>query len=88
MTNLQNIVHKLIFNNKNTEHYGGNKLAQMDDSMMVSFFITYLIVYVILLFVGKWLWNTFLVDMFSVVRPVNSIWHLVALSILVKLVIY
>jgi hypothetical protein len=89
MVTLQNIVHSLILGGGSTEHYGGTIVnGNMNSSMMASFFVTYLLIYILLLLIGKFLWNTYLVDMFSVVRPISSVWHLVAFSILAKLVIY
>lgn len=45
-------------------------------------------VYILLMLIGKWLWNTVAVDMISVLRPIESVFQLVGLAILVKLVLY
>ena len=53
-----------------------------------SFFIITLVVYIILMLIGKWLWNSVVVEMFTVVRPIDSVFQLIGLAILVKLVVY
>jgi len=86
---LQKIVESFIRENgTNQEHYENNLAANENKSALISFFLIYLGVYLLLMVLGQFLWNNYVVDMFSIARPVNSIWHIVALSILVKLVIY
>lgn len=45
-------------------------------------------VYLVLMMIGKWLWNSTAVEMISVLRPIDSVFQLVGLAILVKLVLY
>ena len=45
-------------------------------------------VYLLLMLVGKWLWNSTAVQMISVLRPIDSVFQLVGLAILVKLILY
>jgi hypothetical protein len=86
---LQKIVENFIRENgTNQENYENNLAANENKAALVSFFLVYLGVYLLLMVLGQFLWNNYVVDMFSIARPVNSIWHIVALSILVKLVIY
>jgi hypothetical protein len=40
---------------------------------------------VIVAFIGKWLWNTTVAELFTFVRPVRSIWQLVGLMIFISL---
>ena len=42
---------------------------------------------VILAFVGKWLWNTVVLDLVAVAKPARSVWQIIGLSILVKLIL-
>ena len=42
----------------------------------------------VLLVFGKYLWNSFVVDMFTCVQPIDSVWPLIALSIVVRLVVF
>jgi hypothetical protein len=53
-----------------------------------SFFILTFVTYLVLMLIGKWLWNTVVVDMVSVARPIESVFQLIGLSIIVKLVVY
>lgn len=39
----------------------------------------------ILAFIGKWLWNTSVAELFTFVRPVRSVWQLIGLMIFVSL---
>jgi hypothetical protein len=47
--------------------------------------ITVFIMLLILLFVGKWLWNNVLVDLISIAKPVKSVWQLLGFAVLVSL---
>jgi len=48
-------------------------------------FITMLILFAVLLFVGKYLWNRVAVELFTCVKPVKSVWQLLGLAILISL---
>ena len=39
----------------------------------------------IIAFVGKWLWNNSVVELFTFVRPVRSVWQIIALMFLLSL---
>ena len=41
---------------------------------------------VIMAFIGKWLWNSIVVDLFTVARPVRSVWQVIGLAVFVHLV--
>ena len=47
--------------------------------------VTYVIVLVVLLSLGKYLWNDVLVKLVSIAKPVKSIWELLGLQILLSL---
>lgn len=49
--------------------------------------IAYLIVLVLLLSLGKYLWNDILVNIVTVAKPVESIWELLGLQILFSLLL-
>jgi hypothetical protein len=53
-----------------------------------SFFILTIGVYLVLMLIGKWLWNSVAVDMITVIKPIESVFQLVGLAILVKLILY
>jgi len=95
---LQNIIEKFFSNvmTKNKEQFM-NAQGQIDiaalqstenKAAVMAFVITYLAIYILLLLLGKWIWNNMIVEMFSVVRPVDSIFNILGLAILVKLIIY
>ena len=86
---LQQIVQGFISENfSNDEHYRNHSMAENNKASLISFFLIYLGVYLLLMLLGQFLWNNYVVDMLTIAKPINSIWHIVALSILVKLVIY
>lgn len=62
--------------------------ATYGTAAMWTFVIMTVAVYLVLMLIGKWLWNSTAVNMISVLRPVESVFQLVGLSILVKLVLY
>jgi hypothetical protein len=51
----------------------------------ISVVIALIIVIIILGFVGKWLWNGVVVDLFSCVKPARSFWQIVGLMLFVSL---
>jgi hypothetical protein len=40
----------------------------------------------IVAFVGKWLWNTTVAELFTFVRPVRSVWQIIGLMIFLSLI--
>ena len=42
---------------------------------------------VIIAFVGKWLWNGVVLDLISVAKPARSVWQIIGLAMLVKLIV-
>ena len=50
-------------------------------------FLTILIILILLLLVGKYLWNGVLVALFPFVKPAKSIWQILGLSILIGLIL-
>jgi len=49
-------------------------------------FLTLIVVFILLLILGKMLWNDVLVVLFPFVKPAKSIWQILGLSILVGLI--
>lgn len=41
---------------------------------------------VLIAFVGKWLWNGVVLDLISVAKPARSVWQIIGLAILIKLI--
>ena len=48
-------------------------------------FIAFLVALVIIAFVGKYLWNGVIVELFSFAKPARSFWQIVGLMIFVAL---
>jgi len=52
----------------------------------VSFMLAFIIAIVILGFLGKWLWNEVVVDLFSFAKPARSLWQIVGLMFFLSIV--
>lgn len=66
---------------------GGKALAgqQVSGKELFGVLIGFVIWLVIVLFLGRWLWNTVLVKLVSGVKPITSIWQILGLAILINL---
>jgi len=53
---------------------------------IVSSSIAFIIAVTILAFIGKWLWNSVIVDLFSFAKPARTIWQILGLMIFWTLV--
>jgi hypothetical protein len=92
---MRNIVEPFVFrvllnNDKKLSQEGENQAQNM--SLVSSYQILAMVVSVIvtqllLLLLGKWLWNTYLVKIVSGIKPLENIGQLIAISILLKLLI-
>lgn len=95
---LHNIVERFLVQNLNenreqfVNHNGQLDLQALSKSenkaALLSFVLIYMAVFVLLMFVGKWLWNGWIVDMVTVAKPVESVISIIALAVFVKLIIY
>ena len=54
---------------------------------LIASIVSLVIVQIILLFLGQWLWNDFLVPAINFAQPIESIWQLLAISVLIKLLL-
>ena len=62
-----------------------NKVSEK--RMNFTFLLSFVIVNVLLLLLGKFLWNNYLVSAVTVVKPLKDIWQLLAISVLLKLLL-
>ena len=62
--------------------------SQQSTASVLSFLILTIAMYLVLMLIGKWLWNTVVVQMITVAKPIDSVFYLIGFAILVKLVIY
>ena len=53
----------------------------------ISFIIAAILVQLLLLLFVKFLWNNYLVNTITIVNPVKSVWHIWAISILLRLIV-
>jgi len=93
---LADVIEKFIYHYQtNKEHYINPSFNEVNletknqfSASLLSFVLSYFIIYILILFLGKWIWNTHAVEMISILKPINSIAPLLGLSILVKLLIF
>ena len=48
-------------------------------------FLTVFLIFILILFFGKFLWNNVLTDLIPAVKPVKSVWQILGLAILISL---
>ena len=53
---------------------------------LVASILSLLLAILIVAFVGKWLWNTSVAELFTFVRPVRSVWQIIGLMLFIALV--
>jgi hypothetical protein len=53
---------------------------------IISSILGFLIGVLILSLVGKWLWNNVIIDLFTIAKPVRSIWQILGLMIFLALI--
>ncbi len=71
---------------ENQEGFQGMGLNQTYNGAL-PMLLAIVVVLLLQLFIGKWLWNSFLVPAVSVVNPLKSIWDILAISILARLLV-
>lgn len=62
---------------------GSNRREVYKD--LVASIIALVIAITIVAFVGKWLWNNSVAELFTFARPVRSVWQIIALMLFVSL---
>ena len=66
-----------------TDMSGSKKQLYKD---VVASILSLLISILIVAFIGKWLWNTTVAELFTFVRPVKSVWQIIGLMIFISLI--
>jgi len=87
---MQNLISNWLVNKYHNENFTDNiekENIQNNYKLIVALFFIVLS-QIFLLFFGKFLWNNYLIKSVNIVNPINSVWELLAISILVKLIIY
>jgi hypothetical protein len=52
---------------------------------VIASILSLIIAILIIAFVGKWLWNNSVAELFTFARPVRSVWQIIALMIFISL---
>jgi hypothetical protein len=52
---------------------------------LVASILSLVIAIIIVAFVGKWLWNNSIAELFTFARPVRSVWQIIALMLFLSL---
>jgi len=52
----------------------------------ITVLLTFILATILLAFVGKFLWNGIIVDLFSCVKPAKSLWQILGLMVFVGLI--
>ncbi len=53
---------------------------------VIASILSLILAILIVAFVGKWLWNTTVAELFTFVRPVRSVWQIIGLMIFISLI--
>ena len=53
----------------------------------ISYLLAFILAMILLGFIGKWLWNSVIVDLFSFAKPARSVWDIIGLMIFTTLII-
>jgi len=54
---------------------------------IIASLLSFLIAVIIISFIGKWIWNNIIFDLFTFVKPFKSIWQILGLMIFMTLII-
>ena len=52
----------------------------------ITVLLTFILATILLAFVGKFLWNSIIVDLFSCAKPAKSLWQIIGLMVFVGLI--
>jgi len=53
---------------------------------LIATLLSFIIAITLLAFIGKWLWNNVIIDLFTIAKPVRSIWQILGLMIFLALI--
>jgi hypothetical protein len=53
---------------------------------LVASILSFIIAVAVLAFIGKWLWNYVVVDLFTFAKPVRSVWQIIGLMLFINLI--
>lgn len=79
-----NSLNALISQTETFQGYGQAEKSMTNRVAIVSL-LTLMVMFLLILFLGKWLWNTVLVALVPAVKPAKSVWQILGLAILIGL---
>jgi len=53
---------------------------------IIASLLSFIIAIIIVSFIGKWVWNNIILDLFTIVKPAKSIWQILGLMIFLALI--
>jgi len=68
-----------------TDMYGSSSHRQETYKSLVASLLAFVIAILVLSFVGKYLWNSSVAELFTFARPVQSVWQIIALMLLMSI---
>lgn len=69
-----------------TETFDGNgRVEPPSGRLAIVSFLTVFLIFTLLLFFGKYLWNNVLVVLVPAVKPAKSVWQILGLAVLISL---
>ncbi len=74
-----------VMSRTETFQAAGNDDRSMTGRAALVSFLTLVVMFALILFLGKWLWNTVLVALVPAVKPAKSIWQILGLAVLIGL---
>ncbi len=81
---LANALNAVLSNTEAFQGYGQADKSMTSRVALVSM-ATLLIMFALILLLGKWLWNTVLVALLPAVKPAKSVWQILGLAVLIGL---
>jgi hypothetical protein len=84
---MRDLIEKFVLSSlQTTEKFGGarNSMPSSTSEALASL-ISLVIVYIVLLLVGKFLWNEYLVKYVTIVKPIPGVIELLAISVICRL---
>jgi hypothetical protein len=81
---LANALNAVLSNTEAFQGYGQADKSMTSRVALVSM-ATLLIMFALILLLGKWLWNTVLVALVPAVKPAKSVWQILGLAVLIGL---
>lgn len=53
---------------------------------LVASVLSFMLAVAIIAFIGKWLWNNIIIELFTFAKPVRNVWQIIGLMIFLSLV--